>query len=271
MFYDSEPRTWKWFVPGVISAILLWGGYVLFRSQIQDAGALLIVLGMFGIGLTVTNHSWVRRSRDADILKRRQDALSITPKQMMLEAAKGVHPETLRLLLGEQARRWGLVSGSQSPTGKPYKILVARPRVTEQFLVYFLRRSNHKMYMSKHGNLSDNDKSWDPRGITSTYEMYDDLESLLVEEMKCTRPFGQTKPGYWLGDWSPAAVGLDYGVDIEDWEAGDETEVIEAVASVNGSGEAVGRIPSVLAKAMVDLQQTSQMKAKTEKLFESKS
>lgn len=274
MFSDDVPRTWKWFVPAVVSALLFWGGLVLFGMGWRDMAALLVVVALLGSGVMITNYWKYVTEHQAHLLRERQSALSMTPKQLMLEAAKGVHPETLRLLLGEQARRWGLVSGSRSATGEPYKVLMRRPRVTEEFLVYFLRRSSDRHIMSVHGNLSDGDKSWDPQGIVTAYEMYDDLESLLIEEQKATRPFGRTKPGYWLGDWDGRSVGLDFGIDIEAWGAGaDEGE--EEAAQVEGRTSKMKRDVSmseaVLQKSLEGLEQTSRMKARTEQLYKSKS
>jgi len=261
--FDIFSKTWKWVVPGLMCILLAWGGVIVFLMKWKNAGVLMIVLALFCFAIAGTKYWEINSGIAAENYRRRKEADAITPRGMMLEAGRGVHPETIRLILGEQAKRWGLVSGTRSPDHQPYRLLMARPRVTEAFLVYFLRRSNEKTYMAKHGNLSDGDKSWDPQKITTAYEMYDDLESLLVEEMKITRPFGNTKPGYWLGDWSPQAVGLDFGIDIDEWDDGD---VIETVTT---SSAGRSDVPSVIARALEGLEQTPEMKMKSRQLFKS--
>lgn len=262
MFTDFA-KTWKWVLPGFICILLTWGGVMVFVKGWKDAGSLMIILALFAFAIAGTKYWEINSNIAVENYRKRKEADAITPRGMMLEAGKGVHPETIRLILGEQARRWGLVSGSKSGTGKPYAVLFARPRVTEEFLVYFLRGSSERHYMSKHGRLSDGDKSWDPQGIVSAYEMYDDLESLLVEEMKVTRPFGNTKPGYWLGEWDARSVGLDFGVDIDEWSDGEVVETVTASSTVRGE------VPSVIAKALEGLEQTPEMKQKSRQLFKS--
>lgn len=261
----DRPRNWKWMVPAALIApcLIWWNDWAMRDGTVWGA------LALFPLGLTVIlsiasliNLYLYVRDHVASIVSEEISSRNYTPSVRMLEAAKEIHPEVLRMVLGERARRWGLVSGSKSPTGEPYAVLLSRPRVTDVFIVHFLKMSNKTSYMTKR-LLSDGDKSWDPQRIVTAYEMYDDLESLLVEELKCTRPFGVNKPGYWLGDWEPISVGLDFGVDIEEWEDGGDqrTAVSGQQSAVSGQRSAVSEA-DILARAMEGLEQTQAMKAR---------
>lgn len=177
---------------------------------------------LYGLTIPVTLGAlldgWMQfREQDVWVLQKRQEALSMTATGYTLRAAQGVHPEVIEQLFRDRARRWGLVSGTKSKDRNPYSVLIARPVVTDRFLVHFLRMSNQKTSMAKR-LLSDGDKRYDPAGIVTAYEMYDALQSLLEQEMKVTRPFGDNRPGYWLNDWTPETVAMDFGIRMDDYE-----------------------------------------------------
>lgn len=232
----GEPRNWKWMVPAMLTPIA--GGLGAWLMNV-DGGAWVVRFGGFVMicWACVLLYSAYKNCReyfaegDAMRFEQRQRALAITADSVRLEAAKGVHPETLELLLRDRARRWGLISASKSANRKPFGVLLARPNVTEAFLAHFLKMSNDKTYMPLN-MLSDGDKSFDPQKRVTAREMYDDLESLLFEESKITRPFGKYKPGYWIPDWGPEAVAMDFGIDLEQWSYVDEE--IETAKSLHG-------------------------------------
>lgn len=178
------------------------------------------VLAIVGGGLLLWSLwlAWLEL-REAAVfdLQGRQKALAMTTMSVTLEAAKGVHPDVLAMVLGERARRWGLISGTKSKDKSPYSVLQARPQVTDRFVAHFLKMSNKTSYMPKR-LLSDGDTRFDPLGVVTAYEMYDAFESLLFEELKATRPFGQNKPGYWLAGWDPDTVAMDFGINLNDYE-----------------------------------------------------
>lgn len=274
-WYDDGPRTWKWAVPGFLALALgYWGMKLSAMSSQRSIGVFMVIAALFLAAICATIW-WERVSTHQEELHRqRREADAITPTGMILESAKGVHPETYRLALGERARRWGLVSGTKSLTGEPYAVLMSRPRVTDAFLVHFLRMSNEQTYMPKR-MLSENDHSFDPRRIVTSYEMYDDLESLLVEELKATRPFGNNKPGYWLGEWEPYAAGLDFGVDINEWQMEEDASPLTPTSpltpllkerGLEKRGEKNLR-NDVIASALEGLEQTQAMKARTAQLL----
>lgn len=220
----NEPRNWKWAVPLLLEPVFLLATYWLIQAQWTWVQLLGFVPGMAMIVmliLAVNNFIRYQREWQIDVFERTQRALSTTATSVLLDAAKNVHPDTLVLLFKDRARRWGLVSGTKSLDEQPYSVLESRPRVTDRFVVHFLRMSNSKTYMPKH-LLSDGDKSFDPQRVVTAYEMYDDLESLLIDEMKVTRPMGKYKSGYWLAGWDPDAVALDFGIDLDDWKYEDD-------------------------------------------------
>jgi hypothetical protein len=191
---------------------------------------------------TVSMYKAYYRQLEMYDLETRQRALSVTTMSVLLEAAKAVHPTVLEQLFRDRARRWGLVSGTRSKDRSPYSTLHARPRVTDRFIVHFLKMSNEKSYMPKN-MLSDKDTSFDPAKFVTAYEMYDDFESLLMEELKATRPYGWNKPGFWLAGWNPDTVAADFGVDLEVWN-------YEEDQPAAGSGSAAS---DVVKNAMKDL------------------
>lgn len=216
---NERPYIWMSIVGAVLVVMALWAwGYA--TGGLEWLNVCSSILGTVG-GALLLWALWLvwMAAREAAVfdLQRRQKALSMTTMSVTLEAAKGVHPEVLAMVLGERARRWGLISGTKSKDKSPYSVLQARPQVTDRFVAHFLKMSNSKSYMPKR-LLSDGDTRFDPLGSVTAYEMYDAFESLLFEELKATRPFGQNKPGYWLSGWDPDTVSMDFGINLNDYE-----------------------------------------------------
>jgi len=259
--WTENPRNWKWMAPGagafVLMAFAWWllksyGGNASLLVTLQCVAASLVAIAVVCLIQAVAMYRAYYRGLAVADLERQQKALAISADSVRMQAANGVHPEVLELLVRDRARRWMLKSGTQSKSRRAYSILFARPNVTEAFVVHFLKMSNKKTYMPI-SMLSEGDKSWDPDGIVSSREMYDALESLLHEEGKATRPMGKYKPGWWVSDWDPESVAADYGLDLESWDY--ETEVKE-------EGEAKGKQKEMdpIAAALSDLEQTAWMK-----------
>lgn len=235
---------WIWLGSSVALLLVAAGAVEAWALSVPPlhycAQGLLVVC--IPIGLGALTDWWMQvRGQNADLLYSRQKALSMTAMGVLLEAAKGVHPAVLESLMQDRARRWGLISGTRSHDKSPYSVLLARPRVTDRFAVHVLRMSNQKGMMAKR-LLSDGDKSYDPAGIVTAYEMYDDLESLWTQEFKITRPYGTTRPAFWLAGWDPESVALDMGLDLE------------ALSPVGDAlGQEDGGSPSVVDEALRDL------------------
>lgn len=210
---------------GVIGLMLLvaaWSMWTFVTNQYPGFAPVMYCLSI--VALPVLFWGGVEgllqyRARAAEIFQARQRALSMSSMGQLLEAAKGVHPEVLSMVLGERARRWGLISGTKSKDRSPYSVLIDRPQVTDRFLAHVLKMSNDTTIMPKR-MLGDKDKSFDPQGVVTAYEMYDALYSLFEAEMKVTRPFGDNRPGYWLNDWDPETVAMDFGINLEDYQYG---------------------------------------------------
>ena len=240
--FGGDPRTWKWLVPGAGMFVML--GLSIWSNQLSAryGAAMMICQGVL-VGMafllllqTVSMYKAYYRRLETYDLETRQRALSVTTMSVLLDAAKAVHPTVLEQLFRDRARRWGLVSGTRSKDKSPYSTLLARPRVTDRFIVHFLKMSNAKSYMPKN-MLSDKNSSFDPARIVTAYEMYDDFESLLIEELKATRPYGWNKPGYWLSGWGPDTVAADFGIDLEMWNY--EKDDPPAVGSGNAASDVV--------------------------------
>ena len=240
MLFVGEPRMWKWMVPALLVPVLLFAAYWTTRLHEFFFQTFACVFSSFAlVMLAAAIKQFVAYFRDIDVnaFARERRAAAITADSVRLEAAKNVHPRVFELLLGERARRWALISGTQSADGKPYRVLHAAPIVTEAFFVHFLKKSTRTSYMSKN-MLSDGDKSWDPNGIVAAYEMYDAVEKMLAGEMKVVRPYGKHGKGMWLPDWEPQSVALDFGIDLDEWEY-DEPKIDEqdGLIPINVNGE----------------------------------
>ena len=203
----------------VVMALWAWGFGTGALEWLNVCSSVLATVGG-GMLLWSLWLAWLE-AREAAVfeLQGRQKALATTAMSTLLEAAKGVHPEVLEQLFRDRARRWGLVSGTKSKDKSPYGVLLARPEVTDRFFAHVMKMSNQKTIMPKR-MLSDGDKSFDPLGVTTAYEMYDALHSLFEEELKITRPFGDSRPGYWLNDWTPESIAADFGINLDDYEYG---------------------------------------------------
>jgi len=216
---NERPYIWMSIAGAVLVVMALWTwGYA--TGALEWLNVCSSVLGTVG-GALLLWALWLAwlEAREAAVfeLQGRQKALSMTTMSVTLEAAQSVHPEVLAMVLGDRARRWGLISGTKSKDKSPYSVLQARPIVTDRFVAHFLKMSNKTSYMPKR-LLSDGDTRYDPLGIVTAYEMYDAFESLLFEELKATRPFGQNKLGYWLAGWDPDTVAMDFGINLNDYE-----------------------------------------------------
>lgn len=256
----SEPRNWKWMVPAAGVAVVPAAGWWMLQLMGEWGGvtvkclaALTIPVALILLVQAASMYRAYYRSLAVSDLERQQTALSITAESVKLDAAKSVHPQTLELLLRDQARRWGLISATRSNSRKPYAVLFARPRVTEAFFVHFLKMSNGVTYMPI-SMLSEGDKSWDPDGRVSAREMYEDVESLLHEEGKATRPMGKYKPGYWVAGWTPEKVAMDFKIDLEEWDYDNEEQSADAGKSARGDRS------DPINRALNDLEQTAWMK-----------
>ncbi len=216
---NERPYIWMSIVGTVlvVMALWAWGFGTGALEWLNVCSSMLATVGG-GMLLWALWLAWLEARETAVFeLQGRQRALSMTTMSVTLEAARGVHPEVLAMVLGERARRWGLISGTKSKDKSPYSVLQARPNVTDRFVAHFLKMSNKTSYMPKR-LLSDGDTRFDPLGVVTAYEMYDAFESLLFEELKATRPFGQNKPGYWLAGWDPDTVAMDFGIDLNQYE-----------------------------------------------------
>jgi hypothetical protein len=162
-----------------------------------------------------------------------QAALSVTADSLMLEKAAGVHPETLRLLLGERSRAWMRRAGSEVPDREPYAVMYACPQVTEYFVRYFLINSSETKAMTVRGFLVEGrKKKFDPMGETDEYTMYHLFESVLIQNRMLTKPYNGT-PGLWIPPWGPAEVAADLGIGLEEEEGlGQDEETV----SLNADG-----------------------------------
>ena len=123
----------------VVMALWAWGFGTGALEWLNVCSSMLATVGG-GLLLWSLWLAWLEAREVAVFeLQGRQKALSMTTMSVTLEAAQSVHPEVLAMVLGERARRWGLISGTKSKDKSPYSVLQARPNVTDRFVTSCFR------------------------------------------------------------------------------------------------------------------------------------
>lgn len=189
----NEPKHWKWIVPGMITVLLL---YVWIQSWSEWAwgDAAMIPFGftcIFGIATLV--NLWKRAADDwANTWIGVRSAMNATPEVRMFEAAKGMHPDAVRALLIHRRTVWRVKY-------IPLKDVVdwvfdEAPNVHAGFADYVLDHSNGTI-MSKR-LLSEGSKSFDPEGLVTDYQQYDDLIALMQRKGMITGAYGNQGPKF---------------------------------------------------------------------------
>lgn len=218
----SEARNWKWMVPGVLFGVLLLlaRGFLLSPAEWVRWTGLVPCLAAAVCGLAAVGNFWdYRRAQALEVLERRRRAVTMTQLSAELEAARGVHPEAVKVLINERHRVWMLKSGARSEGMGPHAVLFGAPEVTDQFLSYFLANSSQVTVMPKRLLVDGRKNRFDPWGTVTEYEMYDRLCKLLEGQGKVVK-WNEFQPYEWMEPWSPALVAEDFGLDFED-----ETEI----------------------------------------------
>jgi hypothetical protein len=199
-----------------------------------------------------------------------------TPEVRMFEAAKGMHPDAVKALLVHRRTVWRVKYIPLKDTVD--WILDEAPNVHAGFVDFVLDRSNGTL-MSKR-LLSEGSKQFDPEGIVTDYEQYDNLVWLLKTKLMCTDAYGNQSPKF-LPPWNVELLRKRFGLDGEGYQVDEEmSEAMKQVVAEQSKGGAeattsvrreASSVPNVIEQALADLEQTSAMKANAARVYNLKS
>lgn len=210
MFFD-RPRNWKWMIPaGLIAPCLIWwNDWAMmdepWRSLAMAPLGLVIVLALASL---VNLWAYVA-DRWANMFATIRAALNATPEVRMFEAAKGMHPQAVEALLLHRRTIWRVKYVPMADLAD--WILDEAPTVHAGFVDFVLDHSSGAAVMSKR-LLSDGSKQFDPEGLVSDRQQYDDLILLLQQKLMCTQALGNQAP-QWMPPWTPELVRHRFGLD----------------------------------------------------------
>lgn len=282
--FDERARNWKWMVPASLSipclvlgtkAWLEWGWKEWAFVPYGAAGVLFIAF-LVNVWAYIAEH-W------ATVYAEIRVANNSTPEVRMFEAAKGMHPEAVKALLVHRRNVWRIKYVALRDVAD--WIMDEAPTVHAGFVDFVLEHSNDVSLMPKRFLVQGSTK-YDPDGLVTDYQQYDDLLFLLQQKMMVTQAYGNQSP-HLLPPWTVALLQKRFGLDGEGY--GVDEEMSEAMKSVvrsqgkgegrrlsdEGAGSGVEReangVPNVIEQALADLEQTSAMKANAVRVYNLKS
>lgn len=232
----NEPRSWKWMVPAMVGLCLFvwwgtlpleWGRWAWIPLGLALICALAAAMNFalyYGDGWSgIMTSLWAARFR--------------TPEVMMFEAAKGMHPEAVRLLLTQRRIIWRTRYVAQKDLVD--WVLDEAPSVHVGFVRFVLEHSTDAALMAKR-MLSENSYSFDPDGMVMDREQYDDLMALLQSKLIVTEAFGNQSPQF-IPPWKPEALLWRFGIVNSD----DVEEGARNAAEVRASG-VLAKLPKAM-------------------------
>jgi hypothetical protein len=272
--FKSGPRNWKWMVPAaLVSPLAVWFGAWWGKPGWSEWAVVpLCMAGILSVA-TVVNLWLYAQRRWADVYADVQVVRNSTPEVRMMEAAKGMHPDAVKALLVHRRTIWRIKYIPKRDTVD--WILDEAPTVHAGFVDFVLDHSNHVSLMAKHG-LSEGSTKFDPDGIVTDYQQYDDLLWLMQQKLMVTQAFGNQAP-HFLPPWNVELLQRRFGLDGEGYQVDDEmsdamrqvmkeqrTPLPSASPQMRESTEFGGKekTPDVIAKALEGLEQTQEMRAR---------
>lgn len=210
-------RNWKWMVPGVgvglflmLTRWFLLSPFEWVRWNAALTGLVAAVCAIAAVGNLID----YRRMQAVEAIERKQNALSRTPLSAELEAARGVHPDSVKRIFNERHRVWALRNGSLEAGIRAYDVLYHAPEVTIHFLEYFLRSSTEHSIMPKRMLVQGRKNRFDPYGAVEEYVMYDRLVNLLASQGKLHK-WSEFQIYEWVDPWTPQLVADEWGLELE--------------------------------------------------------
>jgi len=272
----GEPRNWKWMVPAFAGWLLLVGsGWLPVTSARLTTGFAVICL----LAAVVNLYLYVM-DYQSDIYAQVQQARNATPEVRMMEAGKLMHPETAKILLVHRRTIWRIKYIAQRDLVD--WILDEAPNVHAGFVDFVLDRSNGSLMPKRY--LAEGATKFDPEGVVTDYQQYDELLLLMQQKLMVTGAFGNQAP-HFIPPWDVAAVRKRFGLVPEEYDREEMSEAMRRLVEQTPLSPSTATSPqmvernlggrngngnhAMLEKALDGLQQTSQMKARTDEMLKS--
>jgi hypothetical protein len=195
----------------VVTNVLLLSPYEWVRDLSLVSGMMMVVCAIASVGNLID----YRRAMAVMMIERKQNALSRSPLAVELEAARGVHPDSLKVILNERHRVWALRNGNLQAGVRAYDVLYHAPEVTIYFLEYFLKGCTDQSIMPKRVLVQGRKNRFDPYGVVDEYTMYDRLVALLVSQQKIHRWTEFDSIYSWVHPWTPKLVADEWGLELD--------------------------------------------------------
>jgi hypothetical protein len=202
-------------VPGSLVPVMAVAAYSMFVSLtgwVNVAAWIPVGVGVVCLLAMVQNYrAYFRDMATNDYVSRRR-ADNETPETIIFQAARGMHPEAVRLLLLHRKKVW-MIRHDESFDLHEWVdwVLEDAPIVHADFVIYFLQHSTAYQCMSKR-ELADGSKKLDPTGKVEDREQYDAFVQCLRKWLMVTQSWGESSPPQWIPPWDPEKVGLSLGV-----------------------------------------------------------
>ena len=224
-------RNWKWMVPACVVPLAMLATAGMMQSPAEFVRWLALVPGFVMIVCAIAaigNLRIYQRAQWLEFLERKQNAMSRTQLSVQLEAARGVHPDSVKIVFNEHHRVWALRNGNLEAGIRSYDVLYHAPEVTSYFLQYFLNGSTERSVMPKRLLVQGRKNRFDPHGVVDEYTMYDRLVRLLVQQGKLHK-WNEFDLYEWVHPWTPQLVAQEWGLELEEVEEQLTTKVHEEV------------------------------------------
>jgi hypothetical protein len=272
-------------VPAALIApcLVWWHSWVMAEESWQDLAmvplglaAVLLVAALVNAWAYVADH-W------ANVYANIRFVQNSTPEVRMMEAAKGMHPEAVKALLVHRRTLWRIKY-------VPHKELVdwvldEAPNVHAGFVDFVLDHSNGTLMPKR--LLAEGSTKFDPDGLVTDYQQYDELLFLMKQKLMCTEAYGNQSP-HFLPPWNVDTIRHRFGLDGEGYPDGVSSEMsaaMQAVVKAQGKTPLPSASPQlgernlggevgasdVVANALKDLEQTQLMKANADRVYKLKS
>jgi hypothetical protein len=203
---NNEPRTWKYMVPGTFGVMLfVLTGLLYGQAPIYEpaqylmwiTGGLAVMCGVAAI----INALKVITDHYMTLYERRLAAQSMTPLVMLSQNLKQMHPEAVRTL-----NMFGVRTTWQENIKNFGEIdfILLGTNVHMGFVEMVLDRSGTALMPKR--RLADGSKKWDPDGLVTDREQYDQLEKWMFARMIVTRSNGEFQPAEFIPPWTPVKI-----------------------------------------------------------------
>jgi hypothetical protein len=248
--FEHDHKTLKYALPGALAILFGTGAWYCTLEW------LTVVLGLFTglcVLIALTNLWRVISDHRLELWKEHQAALSVTPLVLLAQAMKQMHPEAVKVLNRFGVRTSWQVRVSANMGSRDW--VLADTNVHFGFIEYVLSNSNGTLYPK--WRFSEGSRKWDPDGLVTDREQYEEFEKWLFARLMVTRAHGEFKPPEFIPPWTPELIMETMGMTGEqDLYYPDETTKVS-------KGDATEKeLPEFIEKTLEDLQTTKIMNAK---------